>query len=100
MNNLYSPVTYFKLKKDYKEWLIISILLFIIGLSLLFLSAFIINHKNVLYINADEAEAIFNINGGKYSSNSMVYTTNPPKSLFLARVTRIVLLFIRTLFIS
>ena len=50
MNNLYSQETYFKLKKDYKKWLIISILLFIIGLSLLFLSAFIINHKNVLYI--------------------------------------------------
>ena len=42
-------------------------------------TATINNFKNVLYINADEAEAIFNINGGKYSSNSMVYTTNPPK---------------------
>ena len=35
--------------------------------------------KNVLYINADDAEAIFDISGGKYSNNSMVYKTNPVK---------------------
>lgn len=47
---LYSEETYFKMKKSYKIWLTISILIFIFGLAFLFLSGLLINEKTVLAI--------------------------------------------------
>jgi hypothetical protein len=41
--------------------------------------------KNVSYINADDAEALFNISGGKFSNNSMVYKLNPSRKLEMSR---------------
>lgn len=49
-SELYSKETYFKLKKSYVIWLIISIVLFVFGLAFLFLSAFLINEKTILAI--------------------------------------------------
>lgn len=49
-SDLYSKETYFKMKKSYKIWLVISIAIFVFGLAFLFLSAFLINEKTVLII--------------------------------------------------
>ncbi|ORT99776.1 Protein erfK/srfK precursor [Anaerovibrio sp. JC8] len=37
--------------------------------------------KDILYVNADEVEGLFNISGGKFSNNSMVYKSNPVKAV-------------------
>lgn len=49
-SELYSKETYFKLKKSYTLWLIISIAIFVFGLAFLFLSALFINEKTVLVV--------------------------------------------------
>ncbi len=41
--------------------------------------------KNVSYINADDAEGLFNISGGKFSNNSMVYKLNPSRRMDVVR---------------
>ena len=49
-SELYGQETYFRMKKSYKLWLIISILIFVFGLAFLFLSCLLINEKTVLAI--------------------------------------------------
>ena len=47
---LYSKESYFKMKKSYKIWLVISIFIFVFGLAFLFLSGLLISEKTIIAI--------------------------------------------------
>ena len=85
MNNLYSQETYFKLKKDYKKWLIISILLLLATLFSLcgcnIINRFIIENKdgeelNIKKVSMDIPEEIKDYYRSIFTVLDIKYMTN------------------------